>query len=1106
MLAAAVGLGVAVATAAFAQSGSLASENTAGWNAVAARLGSPRAGGLAMRSARAWGWREGRLHRLALEGDVRLTIAGSSFAAQRATVWIEPIGLAGSGGSSGEPAGVAYRVAAYLSEVFDGGAAAGTSFAGPSLLVTGVVMESPRLTADLIRDARPSDRAMRSVLDAGEQRLSRFGAGDPRATVASAVQLRLDLREGTVISEPGLTDPAGDVLVSVGPGLALPADALPSSVVPGVVPGAVRPGLPPPRPVVPLADPMASIAGASAEGIPSDLPDPRGYALPPVDQRVQSPMPYGGSGSVAVYAPEAELVLAGVTPTGEPTPVSLVISGGIVVQYTGKPSAADASSQPMQLSATRGVVFFRDGFDASRFEYTVEDIAGVYLEGDVAVTDGRSTLRGSRVYYELATERAIVLDAVFWTADEATGLPLYVRAREIRQLSRREWSGEDVRLSNVAFAEPHFAIGAKEVQVRTVPGSGGGDRVQVDASGVSFRAVDVPMFAVPRVRGEVRPTPLRALSFENMAGDNVIRSEWDLYTLLGLEAATGNRADLIVDGYLERGVGVGTSLEWSRADLDGDLFAYYIRDNGRDELTSGAKIDQHNEDRALVLAEQFWRLNDHWDLFLELAYISDETFLDAFFEREAETRRELNTGLYLRRVENTDAFTFQIRQSLNDFISNEYLLQSQGYMTETLPDVAVHTIGRDLLGGSVSYFGSARLSVMEMEYSEPRMRSLGFNTIDRARAAFGIGPDDRIIDVLEAQGFPDRQVTRFDTRHEFEAPIAAGPFNIVPFAVGRFTAYDHKFHDYADNFGDGEDDATRFWGSVGVRASTSIVKVDDSVRSTLLDLDRIRHIIEPSVTVWHAATTRDGDTLPNFHDEVEGIAEGTSARFGLRNTWQTMRGPAGRQRSVDWLVLDTAYITSSDETAIDSPFGRWIDSRPEASALGEFIIVDGVMRTTEAIALTGGLIYDTDANEMARSSFGALLDHGAGFRSFVEYRELHAIDATLLNFGAAYELTRKYAAVIDATYDLDDSEIQDLNAQITRRFPQWTVDVGISVDGITDRFGIGFSVSPVGFGGDARDRIFTADPEDVEAGMPTRGDSPYGMQIQRGRLMAGPFE
>lgn len=1101
VLAAALGVSLLAPIASHAQPSQQRQPATpaSNWNAVATRLGQTQPGTVELRAQRAWGWREGTLQRIALEGDVRLTIAGAPFAARRATLWIEPHAVP----VTGAPPAIAYRVVAYLSEVFDPSAAAGTSFTGEALLVSGVVTGSPRLAADLIRDTKPTDRDIRTMLDAANQRLARFAAGDRASLPTPRARPRLDLREGTVVADPLPTEQAADdTLIAVGPGIIQRPARGPTPTDSSTVPGTPLP----PSPIIPLGDPMAEIAGASAEGIPTELSDPRTYTLPPAERPAPQTGAIQGGGDVAVFAPEAELVLAGTTPTGEPTPVSLVIAGGIVVQYTSRPTAIDTTGQPVQLSATRAVVFFNEGFDPSRFEYSIDDIAGVYLEGNVAVTDGRSTLRGTRVYYDLATEQAIVLDAVFWTADEATGMPLYVRAREIRQLSRREWAGDDVRLSNVAFAEPHFAIGAREVRVQTVPGTRGGERVSVDARGVSFRAAELPLFAVPRVRGEMRPAPLRALSFENVAGDNVIRSEWDLYTILGLEAATNNRADLIIDGYLERGIGLGTNLEWSRADLDGALFAYYIRDNGEDELTSGATIDQDNEDRGIILAEQYWRLTDQWDLFLELAYLSDETFLDAFFEREAETRRELNTGLYLRRVEGTDAFTFEIRQSLNDFISNEYLLQSQGYKTDTLPDVAVHTIGRDLFNGAASYFASARLSVLDLTYSEPRMSDLGFNTIDRARAAFGILPNQRIIDELRADGYPSREVTRFDTRHEIEVPLAVGPINFVPFATGRFTAYDAGFDEFSNNFGDGDDDQTRLWGSVGVRASTSIIRVDDSVRSRFFDLDRIRHIIEPSVTVWHAATTRDADTLPIFNDEVEGIVEGTAARFGIRNTWQTMRGPAGRQRSVDWLVLDTAYITTSNETDQRSPFARWSDARPERSSLGEFAIVDGVMRMTEAVALTGGLLFDTGQGEFARSTFGTLLDHGEGFRSFVEYRELHAIDATLLNFGAAYELTRKYAAVLDATWDLDESEFQDVNARITRRFPQWTVEVGISVDGITDRFGIGISLRPVGFGGETRDRIFTADPESVEAGLATNANAPDTMRIQRGRLTTGPFE
>ena len=40
-------------------------------------------------------------------------------------------------------------------------------------------------------------------------------------------------------------------------------------------------------------------------------------------------------------------------------------------------------------------------------------------------------------------------------------------------------------------------------------------------------------------------------------------------------------------------------------------------------------------------------------------------------------------------------------------------------------------------------------------------------------------------------------MTRFDTRHEVEMPLAAGPVHITPFIVGRFTGYNDDFQEFS---------------------------------------------------------------------------------------------------------------------------------------------------------------------------------------------------------------------------------------------------------------------------------------------------------------------
>ncbi len=793
--------------------------------------------------------------------------------------------------------------------------------------------------------------------------------------------------------------------------------------------------------------------------IPDDLAPPEATRLPPADRE---PVRTAG-----VFSFSSGDTVRRVLDDNAGTD-AIIADGGIVVQYE-----STELRTVVELKAQRGVVFLASP-DANPVALSTVDVAGVYLEGDVQVTTPDYSMRATRVFVDVQSERAILLDAVFWTFDADKGMPLYLRADEVRQESALQWSGENVRLSNVAFAEPHFSIGIESLTLSGRPsgnapagigGVGAMEGIEVEAKGLTFRAADLPLASIGRASGDIRPSPLRRIDIGSKDGEGVVRTEWDLYTILGLDAAPGNDATLLVDGYLDRGPALGTDLSWRSGDLDGALFAYYIHDDGTDHLTSGAEIEQDDQDRYLIMGEQTWKLTEQWSLFIDLALISDETFVDAFFEDDAETRREFSSAIWARRLEEQEAVFIEARAAFNDFVSAEYLFQSLGYHTQRFPELSAYTVGRTFFDDLLTYFGEARAGVLDLRFSDPSLRKLGFDTLSRANAAAGLTPDDSLADVLSAAGVPNDQIARFDTRHEIEVPLSSGPVNLVPFAVGRFTAYDTDFDEYGD-----ADDNWRAWGSVGVRAGTTFIRVDDGARSDLFDLDGIRHIVEPQVTAWTAGTTVEQGDLPIFDDDVESLADGSTVRVGLRNTFQTRRGPD--RRSVDWIVLDTDLVWASGDIEEESPFFTFIDSRPENGSLGEFFDLRGAMRLTDGLSLVGGHQIGLDSGDATQSSIGFELDHGASFRSYAEFRERDPIDQRTLNAGAAWEFTLKHALGIDVRYDLDESELQDVGIAYTRRFLQWTVQTGFSFDGIGDDVSLGISFRPVGFSGETRIRDF----------------------------------
>ena len=79
--------------------------------------------------------------------------------------------------------------------------------------------------------------------------------------------------------------------------------------------------------------------------------------------------------------------------------------------------------------------------------------------------------------------------------------------------------------------------------------------------------------------------------------------------------------------------------------------------------------------------------------------------------------------------------------------------------------------------------------------------------------------------------------------NEFAMPFQLGAFTIAPFASMQAQwGFDNE---------DTGDKETNDWTrTVGVRATTQLQRVYNNVDNDLLDLHRLRHVIEPYLTVW----------------------------------------------------------------------------------------------------------------------------------------------------------------------------------------------------------------------------------------------------------------
>ena len=746
---------------------------------------------------------------------------------------------------------------------------------------------------------------------------------------------------------------------------------------------------------------------------------------------------------------------------GEEETVAIIEGGerGVIVQYQGP-------DRTLELRAQRVVVFLEPGrfrdLDFARLD--VKDVHGIYLEGGVVAGDGKYTIRAPVAYYDVRLNRAAVLDAVFWTYDKKRRLPIYLRAKALRMESADQFSAGSTTLTSTAFFDPELSLGASSVTLSRREQDDGSASWLVDARNIAVRLFGVPIFYWPRFYGDPTQIPITRAAVENSSGSGTaFKTAWDIFGLFGIEKPDGVNAEALIEYYVDRGPALGTDINWNTSGRVGKLLAYMLpNDTGTDLFKSGAQRDIDGRTRGAVLAENRWHIDDNWSFDAQVSYFSDEAFAQSFL-RPLTDQREPMTRIAANRRDANSALSAEFTGSLNDFVISDYLVQSLGYQTIKLPEIQYSRFDTPMIAGlkpgAIEYLSEYRAGRLNLNFTEPTASEIGFDTRGRSTKAFDIRPDDSIGDALRSMGFFESDVYRLDTRHEIATSLTLGPVRIRPFVAGRLTYWDNDFKSFSSA---NDESSVRTWGAAGATIATAIHHIDDSVESSALDLHRMRHIVEPSLTFWTAGANIGQNDLPVYDDDVESLATGSAVRLGVDQTWQTQRGGLGRRHSVDVFRLSAHYVASSDDADRESPYPRFIDFRPEYSSLGEFARVDATWQVSDAVAIGASSLFDFETNQQARSIMGLAITHTPEFSTIAEVRFLNPQDSTYVNLGSSLKLTSKYSIRSGVVFDADRDEFQSVNASLERRLRSMILGINVSHNEISNDTGIGFVLIPLG--------------------------------------------
>ena len=489
--------------------------------------------------------------------------------------------------------------------------------------------------------------------------------------------------------------------------------------------------------------------------------------------------------------------------------------------------------------------------------------------------------------------------------------------------------------------------------------------------------------------------------------------------------------------------------------------------------------------------------DEDFRLQLEFGYSSDRNFLEQYYKRLFDSGLDQGTLAYLTYQKENRALTALGSANLQYWYTD----------TQFLPKLDYYRMGDNFLG-LLNYYQNSGIDYAnvhtDIAVNNPNTFTLlPFDPVSGTSGAFRTG--------------------RAWTSHELDLPIDLGVLRVVPYAQGQLVGWDNQYRDALPSLtaetrlpdtayirGAQGSQLGRAWGAVGARANVMAFKHYPSVESELLNVHGLSHKINFDVDYrtsysnvglnrlgiqdqlddntyeyvrrYFAMVNYVGGVLPAQYDPrfltlrrtTSPITGSTdiqdtlqTANFGLRQRLQTKRGPEGRRRIIDWMVLDlnTTYFPNANRDNFGKPFGQntynyewFLGDRTSLVSYGWFefwditgrpILASNPQRQNNPF----GLDVITTGISITRPPRGNV---------FIGYSIINSgpIATSALNTSYSYWLSPKWYGTFQTSYDFGNKILLGSTFAVTKIGSDFLTSVGLTVDPQRQSYQFGFELSP----------------------------------------------
>ena len=640
-------------------------------------------------------------------------------------------------------------------------------------------------------------------------------------------------------------------------------------------------------------------------------------------------------------------------------------------------------------------------------------IRAAYADGGVLYRNDAEdrTLEAERLFLDFERHRGLLHEARarFGGLEQAVlgGRAVIVTAHRIRQLGRRRFEATDAAITTCDFDEPHVGLRVSRTEIlqdeETLTWWHDSDSVRVEIG-------SVPVFWWPGLSGEITSDrPLRP--FESASVGQSGRFGFTVETLWG-DTIGDRRSDhldwhLHLDHRWRRGFGTGLDAEYELGDglAFGQLRSSYQRDRARTDDTTGEPVPRR--DRGRLWLQHRFRLDDRWTLDLETHLISDDAYRLEYFEDEAKQDKPAETYGQVAYRGDGVGFWGLVRGRANSWDTQ----------TESFPRLAATLFSYPLAGALFGVKEWALTTDVDVDASWQRRR----------------GDED-----LGGHG---KSVGRGDVRVALRAPVPIGPVRFTPFIAARGTLYSRTREER-----DGDE---RTLVEAGVRADLTLARTWSRLRSSLFDLDGLRHVVHLDLEY----VRRDGVSLAPedlfINDEIDAFEDGERVTLRWRNRFQTRRGES--RDTVDALDVELELELYPRRSTV------------RGERVSGLAFLEGRLRAplSRDVTVMADLDYLIDGDELLSESVG--IEYRPASRVAV-YLAQHYVDnrGHRVGAGVEYRPSERWGVRVDAAYDLRRNDVRRAGFSLRRFFHDFVLSLDFSVNRDVDDVRFGVSITPGG--------------------------------------------